>query len=236
MATMTSSSGIQVNVPMYPKLKTLAEEADGLRKTVRDLETRMSAIDLERQRGDMATLPFTERREWEGRRAKLKAEYESAEIAFAAGKTQLERAEHDYREWIGNFATWLYKIKGLQREFVNAPEGGQATMIMGGEAPLRAKEEIENDLLATLQNLANFSGDASVAAEARELEKQIADSKPYVTLTQNYVRLGNGEVVSEAEFQARAVEFGDSVSKNARAEFNRGLRVPREKARELNLT
>jgi len=235
---MTSSRGVEVSVPNYPKLKTLAEEADELRKTIRTLENRMGAIDLERQRGDMASMRLTERGEWEVRRAKLKAEYEAAEQAKETAKQKLGRAEHEYTEWQSNFATLLYKIKELQRELVTAYEGKEPAMVIGNAGPLRAKVEIENELLATIQNLANFSGDASVAAEARELGKQIVDSRPYVVLRTNHVELRDGTILTETDFQQRACEIGASHPslQAARNAYPAGARVPRAKAQELNLT
>jgi hypothetical protein len=179
------------------------------------------------------------RAKWEVRRVELKKQYDEAEAALRTTQHQLKNTEREYQEWVTNFAQWEHQAKQLQRELASATDQQFDMVISGtGEAPRRNREAIENELLEVAKMLAAFSNDAGLMREYQELEKRIADTKPYIVLKNSYVRLADGEIVTEQEFQERAIKLGsDVVSRGATSSgYCPGARVLREEAARLGLS
>lgn len=239
--TERNDKGVVVNVRLNARLRALQAEVSRLQKLERTAAERLGTIDRERQLSDEnPSMGLAQRAEWETRRTQLKAEYDATDVAQQTAQNQLKAAQLEYSEWLEHFGQWQYQIKQLQRELPNALDGDTPSFVTTnlGEAPRRSKTEIENEMIAVLGKLANFSGDDLWQREYEQLEKKIADSRPYVFLKNRYVRLGSGELVTEAEFQERAVEFGSVVvSRGATSSpYQPGVPIPREEAMRLGLT
>jgi hypothetical protein len=152
-------------------------------------------------------------------RANLKREHDQLYDEQKSLAHQLEQCNAEQREWVENFAAWLFQRRALARELATAPEVGDPPNTMRTHSPgvsprVRSRAEIMEALLAVVAQLAHWSGDPKLVTEWATMKQQIEDSLPYVTLTTDYVRLGTGEIISQQEFQERACKFGaDLVSR-----------------------
>jgi hypothetical protein len=237
--TPRNDKGVVVNVRINTRLASLQAEVNRLHTMERTATERIGQIDYERTINENSLLDVEQQAKWELRRIQLKAEYDAAYRSEQEAQAKRKAAELEYSEWLQNFGRWEYELKQLQRELPNALGGDSPTMMSSnlGDAPQRSKTDVENELVEVLRKLAVFSGDAALMREYESTSKRIADSRPYVFLKNSYVTLASGELVSEEEFQRRAVEFGDVISRGAHSSpYMPGRPIPREEAAQLGLT
>ncbi len=237
-------AGEEISIPDYPFLQNFTQKQNELKRAIAKAETRDREIQIEAQRGDrlaaesgdLAALSNVS-----AERARLKREIDQIYAEQKGLEHQLDQSRDEMRQWLENFGGWIYQRRELIRELGKAPAVGDPPDTMRthsvGESPrVRSRAEVLEELLEVVAKLARFSGDPKLATEWAAMKKQIADSLPYVSLTTDYVRLGTGKIISEAEFNQLAVEGGsDSLKGTTSSPYRKGARVDRAEAAQLGL-
>ncbi|CAN5648627.1 hypothetical protein BH20ACI3_BH20ACI3_43250 [soil metagenome] len=213
MQGFTQKGGVTVQLPPYPRLVKLENEAAGLRATIRESEERVGQLDFEITHGRVSA----------DRRVALKAESDRLYREKQIAETQLKNKTSESEQWREYFAHRIYRKDQLLVELASAPTESfsMATRDIGQE-PARSREAIQEELLIALRELAGFSGDAKAVEEYERTAQGFLDEAGVIITKRGYAWTSldpeTRQLVLDTDPRSRQVAFG------------KGWRVSRDEA------
>jgi len=218
---------VNVHVPDFQKLKNYTVEQDELKLLITEYQVRLSALERDSLKSssevssDLGVMTESSRK-----RARVLAEAETLHSLIEKTERQLGESYSARQTWVDTFAEMIFRRQKLTAELGSALEDQNYTLVIGNRPRRRA--EVEEELLDVVRTLALWAGDRKLQVEAEALEKQIADSRDYVTATECfYVSADRTRLLRENELGA---EPGVTTL------YGRGTRIPKEEARKWGLT
>lgn len=217
-------NGIEVTLPPSPRLERLRQQLEEARRERDEAARAWGKFDVQRQRADSAA----QRRELQSASDEAYAKQGAAERRINDLTAELAAREYE--------VAGLVHGRGLLSDELerggNAPVGDFTIMSMG-QQPQRAREVVEDELLATTYRLALFTDSEEIMEQAVALDQRIKDSRPYITLQQNYIlRRSDNRILSEQQFNAEALSEADKRGIN---KYPKGSRIERSEAAKVGL-
>jgi hypothetical protein len=197
-------------------LQKLETEVAELRAKVRECEDALGALDFKRRRSSAV-----ERAALQAEGDRLYAEQKGAEVQLANKSLELQ-------EWRDYFGYRLFRLDELKAELLTAPAENFSMMTSDlGRKASRPRAETQRELLATLRELAGFSGDASAVAEYERAVQEWLDEEEVIITKRGYSWTSfdesTRELVLDTDVRGRVTAYGP------------GWKVAREEAARVGL-
>ncbi len=214
-------------LPDLPIIRNLQTEMEQLTATIREKENTLSQIErngIEVDNRALQSANFGTLQESSIKRRASEQAVAQIEREIVAARARIAQCQDEVEQWSDK----LNRILDTKRRLYHRLAEPQSE---------DDRLALQQELLALLQTLARFSGDDSNAKAITELDREIRDKLPYVELQNNYVQLGNGEIILESEMQERAIRLGaDVVGRGARnSKYKRGARIDKAEVKKLGL-
>lgn len=216
-ASARIQGGVVVQLPPYPRLVKLENEATALRATIRASEDRMGQLDYEQTHGRVSA----------DKRVALKAESDRLYREKQIAETQLRSKQSELEQWREYFAHRIYRKDQLLVELASAPAESFTMMTRDiGQEPARSREVVQEELLGVLRDLAGFSGDAKAVEEYERTAQGFLDEAGVIVTKRGYAWTSFGpdrELVLDTDTRGRVTAYG------------KGWRVSRDAAAKVGL-
>jgi hypothetical protein len=221
-----NGNGIQVSLPPSPRLEKLRRQMAATKRERDEAATDWGRLDIQRRQADSAA----QRQALQTAADTAYAGQQAAERCFSDLSNELAAREHDV-------AHLVYERDQLADELERSPVSdapvASFTIRNAGQPEARQREIVEDELLRVTHKLALFTDSEEIMKQAVGLDQRIKDSRPYITLTRNYVvRRSDNRILSEQQFNEEAVTEADKKGINA---YPRGTKIERSAAAALGL-